>query len=129
MKRIILGISVLLMLVQNGSALTDAEYDKKISEQTTEAWKQVWRCNKATLNYMRTANVNICLKAIKLRKQSGANENDFAITYGNIGLLYDESTGDKLKAYKYYMKAAKLGNTNAQKNLSIMCKQDSWACK
>jgi len=48
MKRIILVLGVLLMLAQNGFAYTDAEYDAKIAEQTTEVWKQIWRCNKVS---------------------------------------------------------------------------------
>lgn len=128
MKRIVLGISVLLMLVQNGFSRTDVEYDKIISDQTTEVWKQIWRCNKATMNHLSTANVNICLKAVKLEKKNNFKEEEIKITYLNIGVMYDNQ-GDKLNAYKYYMKSAKLGNTRAQQNLSIMCKQDPWACK
>lgn len=128
MKRIVLGISVLLMLVQNGFSRTDVEYDKIISDQTTEVWKQIWRCNKATMNHSSTANVNICLKAVKLEKKNNFKEEEIKITYLNIGVMYDNQ-GDKLNAYKYYMKSAKLGNTRAQQNLSIMCKQDPWACK
>ena len=131
MKGIILGLSVLLILVQNGFAYTDKEFDKKISEQTTEVYKQMWRCNKASMNHMRTANVDICLKAIKLIKKNPnkVGKDDISVIYGNTGLLYDESTGDKLKAYEYYMKASRMGSINAQKNLNIMCKQSSWACK
>ncbi len=62
-------------------------------------------------------------------KKKPNGELNIAVTYANAGLLYDESKGDKLKAYEYYMKAAKLGNIRAQKNLSIMCKNNPWACK
>ena len=131
MKRIILSVSVLLMLVQNGFAKTDAEYDKQIANEPDKVWKQIYRCNKATMNHSSTANVNICLKAIELINKNryvlneGAKE---SISYLNAGAMY-VAQGDKLKAYEYYMKAAKLGNTIAQSNLSIMCKQNPWACK
>ena len=129
MKRIILGLSVFLLLTQSLIAMTDEEWDKRISEETIEVWKQIWRCDKAVQNHMYTANVNICLKAIKLKKQNGVEESDFDAIYEYTAILYSESAGDKLKAYEYFMKAARLGNTNAQKNLDIMCKQSPWACK
>lgn len=131
MKRIVLGISVLLLLVQNGFAkeFTNAEYDKEISKQTTEVWKQIWRCNKAKNNRNSpTSDVNICLKSIEMQKAIGIKEKDLAIDYLNTGVIYDHQS-DKLNAYKYYMKAAKLGNIKAQKNLTIMCKESPWACK
>jgi len=48
--------------------------------------------------------------------------------HGRVAILYNYQ-GDKLKAYKHYMKAAKLGNVEAQDNLGILCKESSWACK
>lgn len=51
MKRIILGISVLLILVQNGFATSDAEYDSIIASKSTNLNKQIWRCNKAANNH------------------------------------------------------------------------------
>lgn len=134
MKRIVLGISVLLMLVQNGFAMTDAEYDKKISEQTTEVWKQIWRCNKASDNRNKyKSDVSECLKVIPLKEQNrnAFSDNSLSITYLNIGEIYN-SQNDKLNGYKYYMKSAKLGGKGgltAQSNLNIMCKQSPWACK
>jgi len=128
MKRIILGLGVLLMLGQNGFALTDAEYDKLITNETDPMWKQIYRCNKAAEHY-KSSSVDICLQAIKLLKNNGWKEKDYQIMFLNTGLLYDESKGDKLNAYKYYMKASKLGNIQAQKNLNIMCKESPWACK
>jgi len=131
MKRIIIGISVLLMLVQSGFALSDAEYDKQIKNETDPIWKQIRICDKAALNNFSTADVDDCLKVIPLKEnsQNKFSDKSFGIIYLNIGLLYDESKGDKLKAYEYYMKAARLGNIQAQKNLNIMCKESSWACK
>jgi len=134
MKRIILGISVLLLLVQNGFAYTNAEYDRIITSKKIEVNKQMWKCNKAS-NIRNAANsdVNICLKAIELIQKdiTKVAKDDLSINIGNAGLIYDES-GDKLNGYKYYMKAAKLGGRGgiqAQKNLNIMCKESPWACK
>jgi hypothetical protein len=132
MKRIILGISVLLILAQNGFAETDAEFDKKIENESDKVWKQIYQCNKESSNHQRTGDVNICLKAIKL-----INKNPYVFKegmqkygeYNNAGILYKYSDKNYLKAYEYYMKAAKLGNINAQKNLNIMCKENPWACK
>jgi len=130
MKRIILGLSVLLMLVQNGFAKSDAEYDKMInSNNYSEMSKQSIRCNKAALNHPHSSDVNICLKVVEMMKAKGYNDRACRIEYLDIGLLYDLSKNDKLKAYEYYMKAARLGNIQAQKNLNIMCKESPWACK
>ena len=130
MKRIILGLSLLLILVQNGFARSDAEWNQKISNAVLEVDKQIARCNKIATNHIQSGDVNICLKALKLEEKIYPNAtNVIAALYGNVGLLYDESKGDKLKAYKYYMKAARLGSIQAQKNLNIMCKESSWACK
>ena len=129
MKRIILGLSVLLMLAQNGFAKTDAEYDKLIANETDKVWKQLYRCAKEAINHSESGDVDACIKANKLVLNGKVYNIYVAGTYLNIGSLYYESKGDKLKAYKYYMKAAKLGNIKAQKNLSIMCKQDPWACQ
>ncbi len=70
MKRIILGISVLLILVQNGFAKTDAEWDKLIASQSSENWKQAYKCDKEALNHKRTGNVNECLKSITLQEKN-----------------------------------------------------------
>ena len=131
MKRIILGISVLLILVQNGFATSDVEYDKLIANEKDITWKQIYRCSKAAGNHKYTADVNICIKSIELTNKNryvlkeGAKEYK---DYTNVGAMYI-SQGNKLAAYKYYLKAAKLGSTVAQSNLSTLCKQDPWACK
>jgi len=132
MKRIILGLSLFLILMQNGFAkeYTNDEYDKKISEQTTEIWKQIWRCNKAKDNKNKySSDVNICLKSIKMQKDAGEVEKNLHIDYLNAGVLYRYSAKDKIKAYQYYMKSAKLGDTTAQSNLDNLCKESPWACK
>jgi len=52
--------------------------------------------------------------------------------YFNLGVYYYLGKGvkkDKIKAYKYWYHAAKNGNTGAQDNLDILCKESPWACK
>ena len=131
MKRIILSLSMLLMLAQNGFAETDAELDKMIADAPNEVWKQIYRCTKASNPHSRyMANVNTCLKVIGMKeKVGGFSKSSFAMSYVNIGILYEYSEKNYIKAYEYYMKAAKLGNTTAQRNLDILCREHSWACK
>ena len=129
MKRIILGISVLLMLVQNGFAETDAEWDKLIANESSEYWKQSYKCDKAALNHKRTGDVNECLKSIELQKKKPNGKLNISITYTNVGVLYELSEKNYLKAYEYYMKSAKLGSKTSQQNLDILCRKHSWACK
>ena len=132
MKRIILGLSLLLILVQNGFAYTDTEYDKQIANEPDKVWKQIYRCNKATLNHKYNSSVNVCLKAIDM-----VNKNRYVlkeglkegILYLNSGVLYRYSKKDYIKTYEYYMKAAKLGDIDAQRYLDGLCKEHSWACK
>ena len=129
MKRIILGLSLFLMLVQNGFAETDAEYDKMIANDTLEVNKQIYRCNKATLNHPDNSNPNICTKAVELEKKLYPNNEEILSTlYLNTGVLYSNSKQDYLKAYQFYIKSAKLGNIHAQKNLDLLCKRHSWVC-
>ena len=50
----------------------------------------------------------------------------------NLGLLYFYGKGvskNYYKAYEYWIKAAKKGNTKAQHNLDILCREHPWACK
>ena len=130
MKRIILGLGVLLMLAQNGFARSDAEYDKLIAYQSSNVKKQGIRCEKESGNHVRTGNIQECIKAVRMIKQSSdkSDKKFLASELGNLGLMYHKQ-GDNLKAYKYYMEAARLGSTNAQRNLGIMCKESPWACK
>ena len=133
MKRILLGLSLLLMLVQNGFAKTDAEQDKMIINESDITWKQTYRCNKATNNHGSTSSVTVCLKAIEIQKNTNfKHDNMLANNYLNAGYLYEKSEHNYIKAYEYYMKAANVGGENglnAQNNLNIMCKKNPWACK
>ena len=129
MKRIILSLGVLIILTQNLSARS--KLDAMIANETDITKKQTYMCNKEQ-EHPRSANVNICLKAKYLiQKNYPYEKNALYATILNIGLIYDEQ-GDDLKAFKYYMQAAKFGGRIgiiAQKNLSIMCKENPWACK
>ena len=129
MKRIILGLSLLLMLVQNGFAKTDAEWDKIIAKDTLEVSKQINRCNKEA-NHRLYGHPEVCEKALKILQKDYSNENEYiSYMYLNAGYLYYNSKGNYVKAYEYFMKSAKLGNTDAQKDLDILCREHSWVCK
>lgn len=50
-----------------------------------------------------------------------------------LGAIYDIGgygvKVNKIKAYQEYIKAAKVGNPDAQRNLDNLCKKSPWACK
>jgi len=131
MKRIILGLSLLLMLVQNGFAMSDAEFDKRITNATDKIWKQMLRCYKAVENHEMTSEPKVCIETISLIENNKnhslySEKSDLLL---KAGLLYYQSKKNYIKAYEYWMKAAKLGNTVAQGNLDILCRNHSWVCK
>jgi TPR repeat protein len=129
-KRIILGLSTLLMLAQNGFAETDAEWDKMIDNATMQINKLIFSCNKEVENYQLTGNPEVCVKAFNALQKEYPNEKDNTKSVANnAGALYIDSKKNYIKAYEYYMKAAKLGNTVAQSNLDILCREHSWVCK
>ena len=130
MKRIILSLGMLLMLAQNGFAMSDLEYDVKIVIASSKVEKQSIRCEKEVGNHVKTGNIQECIKAVRMLKQSSETKYKKYLPdmLSNLALMYDEH-GDDLKGYKYYMEGAKLGSITAQKNLSIMCKESPWACK
>jgi len=132
MKRIILVLSLLLMFVQNGFAESDAEYDKIIANKSDKVWKQIYRCFKEIDNHRDEGNVDVCLKAQRLIEKNPYVYIEGVSEYGvnnHIAVLYDEGKKDYIKAYEYYMKAAKLGSSKAQHNLDILCREHSWVCK
>jgi len=131
MKRIILGLSLLLMLVQNGFAETDAEYDKLIMNSTSNLHKQMYRCLRSAFNHPTTSNPDICIKVLDIAKKDNVklSKDDISETYLKSAVLYYSSKKDYIKAYEYWMKSAKLGNTTAQSNLDVLCKEHSWVCK
>ena len=55
-----------------------------------------------------------------------------ALGCNNLGALYVKGLGvplNKIKAYQYWMKAARQGDAKAQHNLDILCRESPWACK
>jgi len=66
------------------------------------------------------------LKAVKLYEK--ACNNGCGAGCNELGVMFYEG-GYKIKAYQYWMKAARLGSTEAQHNLDILCKESPWACK
>ena len=136
MKKLVLGLSALLMVVQSGFA-TEKE-DMALAEQykSHTALYQVLKCeNEMQYHADKNGDPNICLKAVEYIKKgkdmgflANKNKEYIAESYLNAGVIY-YNKGDKLSAYKYFMKSAKLNNLQAQKNLDILCKQSSWACK
>ena len=118
------------MLVQNGFAQTDAEYDKDIANETDKVLKQIYRCNKAgDKRHNKKSDPKICEKAIELIKIYPREDASIPIAQYNTGLIYYFSKDNKIKAYEYWYLAARGGNKSAQGNLEILCRDDSWACK
>ena len=69
-------------------------------------------------------------KAAELFEKAAEQGNDSA--QYRLGLMYFSGKGipqNKIKAYEWYMKSARQGNTKAQDALDILCKESSWACK
>jgi hypothetical protein len=131
MKLFIYTIISLLIATQSSFALTDQQYNEKISEATTLAKKQLFRCHKAAMNHSTTTNVDICFKLIRLSKQIKASKikKQYKTTaYLNIGTIYKNQHKLK-KAYKYWNKAKKLNSIQAKRNLNILCESDAWVCK
>jgi len=132
MKRIILSLSILLFLAQNMFAETDREWKIKIEKMPNKIWKEYYKCRQAVENHKKTSNPAICKKVLQLINNSSKShflsehKDDILL---KIGFLYSNSEKNYIKAYEYYMKAAKLGNTDAQYNLDILCKEHSWVCK
>jgi len=131
MKRIILGLSLLLMLVQNGFAASDEEFDANI-KRTTGWQQQCIKCEKEANNHTKDGNIQECVKAVKLLENlSNSNPNKRylgSISY-NTGQMYFFGQDNKIKAYEYWYKAAKYGYKGAQHNLNLLCEQYPWACK
>ena len=78
-----------------------------------------------------TTEPSVMLKnALELFEKSAEQGNDSGQYH--LGLMYLSGKGvpqDKIKAYEWYMKSARQGNTKAQDALDILCKESSWACK
>ena len=130
MKRIILILGVLLMLAQNGFAMTNEEFDKKIRTATTALDRLVWTCNKfAASQNNRYGDINACLTAIEVGKKNGYTENNLKGIFLNTGIIYEFTKKNYIRAYEYYRISAKHGEPNAQICLDNLCRDHSWACK
>ena len=106
------------------------------STKNHQALYQLILCQNQTNYHQKNANINVCLKAIQYIKQgkdlgfvSSQRKKYLATAYLKAGVLYHVSEKDYIKAYEFYMKAAKLGDKYAQNNLDILCKQHPWVCK
>ena len=136
MKRIILGLGMLLILAQNGFANTDAKYKQWIKESNNQVEKQILKCENQSINHKKIGNAKPCLKAINLIEKlpnkhiaPGILAKDYlGDSYLNAGLLY-YFIPNYTKSYQYLKKAANIGSTNAEKALDILCREHSWACK
>ena len=125
MKRIILGLGVLLILAQNGVAL---DFNTNFNAKW---FKQVQKCEDQT--YLKDkANIVECSKAINMIEKYSQLDKDqkelLAESYMNMGFLYYYKS-DYVNSYKNLIIGAKKGSLQAQKNLDILCRQHSWVCK
>ena len=135
MKRIILGLVMLLILTQNGFAQQsqqtinkgDAIYDMLIAASKGLS-KQKLKCDKIANYHMRTGSPKECIKAVEMIKKTADKQGLVDYLY-NTAQLYFFSEHNKIKAYEYWYEAAKLGDKEASENLSLLCQQDPWVCK
>lgn len=111
MKRIVLVISVLLMLVQNGFA-SDYSY------MDTKWFQEVLKCEKEAVSResLKTATVQYCLNVIDILKdRNNRTDNEqkyLAESYYNAGVIYGMSQKYKKPKLevKMYQKAIKHGD-------------------
>jgi len=131
MERIILSLSLILILVQNASAMSDAEWDDKIATEPSELNRLIFRCDKEVDNHKYNGNPEVCVQAFNTLRTYPLSivKDTCSIMAQDAGFLFNYSKKNYVKAYEYYLKSAKLDNTVAQKNLDILCKQHSWVCK
>jgi len=130
MKRIILGLGMLLILAQNGFTKTDAEWDRLIAKATMEVNILIQKCNKEAINHPNYGNPEICVKAFNKTEQDYPKMQLENATFSySAGLLYYKSKKDYYKAYEYWTKSAKAGYTEANRSLVILCRKYSWVCK
>ena len=130
MKKFALGL--VLLITQNGFATSDVSYQKKIN--TTKGYmRQGLRCENEVKNHLKNGDVNKCLKAISMLEKLSNSNNDknkyLDSIFYNTGQMYFFGLNNKIKAYEYWYKAARLGHKAAQENLDILCNKSSWACK
>jgi hypothetical protein len=130
MKRIILGLSILLILVQNGFAEgSNGDWLRYLVECSAQATQATKYDNHAYFK----VNMDGCHKAIMILettpKLSKMQNDALTESYTNMGVLYYYKS-DWINSYKYLKIAADRGNLIARRNLeNVLCKEHPWACK
>jgi TPR repeat protein len=115
MKRIILGISVLLLLVQTAFAYTDEEFDRWIKDEKNPLTKQTFMCEKEVTHHKDYGSPQICIDSASLYKKQkilSTDEKDYyGEAYNNAGIIYTFGKGNKnlKKAHKMFLNAYKVG--------------------
>jgi len=117
-----------LQAAKDGHYSEAAKYYKKICNKRIQT---LGGCNNLGLLYKNGQGVEQSYTTADKLFKKDCDGGD-AMGCNNLGSSYYNGQGvelNKIKAYQYYMKAAKKGNTNAQYNLDILCKQSPWACQ
>ena len=105
---------------------TDSKNTKKYLEKGCE-YSYAQSCRILAVDYRENNDYSNFSKYASLACDLGDIEECF-----NLALVYYSGKGikkDKMKAYKYWMIAAKRGDSEAQNNLDVLCKESPWACK
>ncbi len=131
MKKIFLWLSIISIFIQNGFANNTDKIQHMMNNLS--AWEmQLLSCEASVSNNKaKTSSPSACIKSInEIKKSSDSKAKKYlAESLFNTGLIFYLSENNKIKAYKYWYKAAELGLKQAQENLEILCRNDSWACK
>ena len=136
MKKIILGLSLVLIFVQNGFALTDEEeanFDIFIAFEQNKTIKQMLICERAASEKHRNEEKSLqeCIKAVEMIQQSKDPEIKQFLggkAY-STGLIYYFAKDELLLTYKYWSLAAENGHKEAQRNLYKLIKAYPWLSK
>ena len=124
LRKILLILSIILLSSSSSNA---KENDVDLF---TECFNALSTCEFQATKKQK-GDMNVCLagkKFLESNCKGTVMEPHIHEEYLNIGVLYYYKN-DKLNARDYLLKAAKLGNLKAQKNLDILCKESPWACK
>jgi TPR repeat protein len=105
------------------------DYDNAIKWYTKAALqKHTGACNNLGLIYLYIKKDYIfAFNLFTIAANNGNQDSQVS-----LGYMYDNGLGinmNKIEAYKWWMIAAKEGNSLAQKNLDILCNNSPWACK
>ncbi len=114
MKKIVLGISVLLMLEQNIFAYTDEQYDKWIKEEKNPLTKHTLMCENESVNHIDYGSPQICIDSANLykkqKKLSTDEQKNYGEAYYNAGIIYTFGKENKnyKKAFDMFLSAYKV---------------------